>query len=65
MIVPHPEYVNILHIIAVVAEDIKSFPMNMIMAPTPPTVANLTGFDQIISNPSLLAMQKFFPRKAI
>jgi hypothetical protein len=44
---------------------IKSSIINIIIDPTPETMAYLAGFDKIAVIPSTEAKQKFFPLKAI
>jgi len=42
-----------------------NLPKNIIIDPIPPTIVYLIGFDHTSSKPSLAAVQKFVPLKAI
>jgi len=44
---------------------IKIYVMNIIIDPTPETMLYLAGFDKIAVTPSIEAIQKFLPLKAI
>lgn len=50
---------------AVEAAAMATLPKNMMIPPIPETTAYLSGLAQTSSNPSLAAMQKFFPLRAI
>lgn len=44
---------------------IKSYVINIIIEPTPAMTLYLAGFDKMAVTPSIEAIQKFFPLKAI